>query len=142
MTFRPACAAVGALLVVLSLAACGSDSSTSTGTNPGASNSPGNARGGFLRDPKVVACLKQQGVIIPSRPRSGDGGAPGGQEGQPPSGQPPNGQPPSGQGGPNRDSAQMQKLRAALQKCGVDFGRGPPNGQSPQGQGTSSTSAS
>jgi hypothetical protein len=147
MTFRPACAAVGALLVVLSLAACGSDSSSSAGTNAGTSNSPGNARGGFLRDPKVVACLKKQGVTIPSRPRSGDGGAPGGQDGQPPNGQPPNGQPaneqpPSGQGGPNRDSAQMQKLRTALQKCGVDFGGRPPNGQSPQGQGTSSTSAS
>ena len=82
-----------------------------------------------------MACLKKAGVTVPSRPRGGSGGPPGGQ----------NGQPPSGQGAPNGRprSAQFQKLRAALQKCGVTFGRRPPNGQPPQGgQGTSSTSAS
>jgi hypothetical protein len=48
----------------------------------------------------------------------------------------------AGDGASRPDSAQFQKLRAALQKCGVDFRGGPPNGQAPQGQGTSSTSAS
>ena len=85
-------------------------------------------------------------MTVPSRPRGANGGPPGGQSGQ--SGQPPssqNGQPPSGQGrrNPRPDSAQFQKLRAALQKCGVAFRGRPPNGQPPQGgQGTASTSAS
>ena len=72
-------------------------------------------------------------MTIPSRPRGANDAPPGGQ----------NAQPPSGQGRPNRrpDSAQFQKLRAALQKCGVTFPRRPPNGQ-PQGQGATSTSAS
>ena len=136
-TSRPACAAVGALLIALCLAACGSSSSSTTG-NAGAGASaaqPGGGRRGFLQDPKVVACLKKAGVTVPSRPRGGNGGPPGGQ----------NGQPPSGQGTPNRrpDSPQFQKLRAALQKCGVTFRGRPPNGQPPQGgEGTSSTSAS
>jgi hypothetical protein len=131
-TFRPACAVVGALLIALLLAACGSGSTTTT-TNASAGNGtrrPDGARRGFLQDPKVVACLKKQGVTLPSRPRRGQGGPP-----------------PSGQSRPNRrpDSARFQQLRAALQKCGVDFRGGPPNGQPPpqdQGQGTSSTSAS
>ena len=136
-TSRPACAAVGALLIALCLAACGSSSSSTT-ANAGAAagaTQPGGGRRGFLQDPKVVACLKKAGVTVPSRPRGGNGGPPGGQ----------NGQPPSGQGTPNRrpDSPQFQKLRAALQKCGVSFRGRPPNGQPPQGgEGTSSTSAS
>jgi hypothetical protein len=47
--------------------------------------------------------------------------------------------------GQRPDSARLQKLRAALAKCGVDFRGGPPSGQQPpqdQGQGTPSTSAS
>jgi hypothetical protein len=137
------CVAVGALLLALCLAACGG-SSPSTNSNAGASagaGQPGGGRRGFLQDPKVVACLKKEGVTVPSRPRNG--GPPGGQNGQPPSGQ--DGQPPSGQGAPNRrpSSAQFQKLRAALQKCGVSFQGRPPDGQPPQGgQGTTSTSAS
>jgi hypothetical protein len=134
-TSRPACALVGALLIALSLAACGSSDSSTTGTaGAGASQQPGGTRG-FLRDPKVVACLKKEGVTVPSRPRGANSGPPGGQ----------NGPPPSGQGGPSRrpDSAQFQKLRAALQKCGVTFQGRPPNGPPPQGgQSTTSTSAS
>jgi hypothetical protein len=126
---RPACAVLGALLVTLSLAACGSSSSnTSANANAGATQPGGGARRGFLQDLKVVACLKKQGVTLASRPPGGNGGPP-----------------PSGQSPPNRpDSAQFQKLRAALQKCGVDFRGGPPNGQPPQDQGqdTPSTSAS
>jgi hypothetical protein len=143
-TSRPACAAVGALLLALALAACGgSDSSTNGNAGAGAGAAqPGGARRGFLQDPKVVACLKKEGVTLPSRPRGGNGGPPGGPNGQPPSGQ--NGEPPSGQGAPNRGagSAQFQKLRAALQKCGVTFQGRPPNGQPPPGgPGTTSTRA-
>jgi hypothetical protein len=144
---RPACAAVGALLISLCLAASGSSNSSTTSNanaNAGAgATQPGGGRRGFLQDPKVVACLKKEGVTIPSRPRGGNGGPPGGQNGQPPSGQ--NGRPPSGQGQPNGrpGSAQFQKLRAALQKCGVTFQGRPPNGQPPQGgQGTTSTGTS
>lgn len=140
-TSRPAGAVVGALFIALSLAACGSSNSdTSTNANAGAgagASQPGGARRGFLQDPKVVACLKKQGVTIPNRPQGGNGGPPGGQNGQ-------NGQPPSGQGRPNggQGSAQFQKLRAALQKCGVNFPGRPPNGQPPQGgQDTTTTSA-
>jgi hypothetical protein len=144
-TSRPACAAVGALLIAVGLAACGSSgTSTTSNADVGAGAAqPGGGQRGFLQDPKVVACLKKEGVTVPSRPRGGNGGPPGGQNGQPPSGQ--DGQPPAGQGRPNRrpDSAQFQKLRAALQKCGVTFQGRPPNGQPPQGgQGTTSTSAS
>ena len=137
-TSRPACAAFGALLLVLCLAACGSDSNPSSTASTGAgAGQPGNPRRGFLQDPKVVACLKKQGVTIPSG-RRGNGGPP---NGQPPTGT--NRRPPAGQGSPNGPgSAQFRKLRAALQKCGVDFRGGPPNGQPPQGEGTTSTSAS
>jgi hypothetical protein len=123
------------------LAACGG-SNPSTDAGAGAAQ-PGGARRGFLQDPKVVACLKREGVTVPSRPRGANGGPPGGRNAQPPSGQ--DGQPPSGQGAPNRrgDSARFQKLRAALQKCGVTFQGRPPNGQpSRGGQGTTSTSTS
>ena len=140
-TSRPACAAVGALLIALCLAACGSSGTTSSaGAGTGAAQ-PGGGQRGFLQDPKVVACLKKEGVTVPSRPRGGNGGPPGGQNGQPPSGQ--DGQPPAGQGRPNRrpDSAQFQKLRAALQKCGVNFPNGG-NGAPAPNQGTTSTSAS
>ena len=140
-TPRPVCAAVGALVAALCVGACGSDSnSTSTASAGAGANAPGNARRGFLQDPKVVACLKKQGVTIPSG-RRGNGGPPNSQNGQPPTGT--NRRPPSGQGGPNGPgSAQFQKLRAALQKCGVTFRGRPPNGQPPQGQGTTGTSAS
>jgi hypothetical protein len=134
-TSRPACAAVGALLIALCLGACGSsNSSTTSNAGAGASAAQPGGRRGFLQDPKVVACLKKAGVTVPSGPRGGNGGPPGGQNG-----------PPSGQGAPNGRprSAQFQKLRAALQKCGVTFRGRPPNEQPPQGsQGTSSTSAS
>lgn len=139
-TSRPACAAVGALLIALCVAACGSSGSGTT-SNASAAR-PGGGRRGFLQDPKVVACLKKAGVTVPSRPPGANGGPPPGQNGQPPFGQ--NGQPPSGQSGrPNRRSGspQFQKLRAALQKCGVTFRGRPPNGQPPPGaQGTTSTS--
>ena len=120
-TSRPACAVAGALLIAVGLTACGSSSTTSTNANAaaGATQPGGRARRGFLQDPKVVACLKKEGVTVPSRPRGGSGR--------------PNGR---------TASPQFQKLRAALQKCGATFPGRPPNGQPPQGQGTTSSSAS
>jgi hypothetical protein len=78
----------------------------------------------------VRACLQKRGVTLPTFRR-------------PQNGQPPNGQPPNGQR-PNLNSAQFQKLRAALQKCGVTFpnGGGGGNGGPPPSQGTSTTSLS
>jgi hypothetical protein len=127
---------VPAVLVAaaLGLAACGggspSSSASSTTTNPGARS------GGFFsaaRDPKVQACLKKQGVTLPNgRFRQGNG--------QPPARTTPNGAPrttPNGQRPGN--SAQFQKLRAALQKCGVQLPTGPPGGAPPSG-GASGTS--
>jgi hypothetical protein len=135
-TSRPLCAAISALAISLGVAACGSSSPSSSTASAGAgANGPG-ARRGFLRDPKVVACLKQQGVTIPGGPRRGNGPPANGQK--PPTGT--NRRPPAGQGGPG--SAQFQKLRAALQKCGVNFGGRPPNGRPPNGQGTTTGNAS
>ena len=134
-TSRPACAAVGALLIALCVTACGSSGTGTTSNASAGASRPGNGRRGFLQDPKVVACLKKEGVTVPGRPPGANGAPPGGQ----------NGRPPSGQGQPNRrpGSPQFQKLRAALQKCGVTYQGRPPNGQPPQdGQGTTSTSAS
>jgi len=143
---RPGCAAISALVIALGVSACGSDSNSSSTASAGAgANRPGNGRRGFLQDPKVVACLKKQGVTLPSGRRGGNGGPPNGRpptgtDGQPPTGT--NRRPPSGQGAPNgAGSAPFQKLRAALQKCGVDFGGQPPNGQPPQGQGTTGSAS-
>ena len=112
---RPArfVAAAGAVSVLaVGLTACGSSSSGSTSTT----GQQANARQGALQDPKVQACLKKQGVDLSGFRRPNRQGS----NGQPPSGG--NGQPPSGQGPPNggfRNSGRGQKLRAALQKCGV-----------------------
>ena len=66
-TTRPVGAALSALVIALCVAACGSDSNQSSGANTGAgATQPGNGRRGFFQDPKVVACLKQQGVTSTS----------------------------------------------------------------------------
>jgi hypothetical protein len=107
--------AVSALAV--GLTACGDSSSGSGSTSTTGQQS--NARQGLFSDPKVQACLKEEGVEGPNF-RRGNGQPPSGGNGQPPSGG--NGQPPSGQRPPNggfRNSAQAEKLRKALQKCGV-----------------------
>jgi hypothetical protein len=137
---RIASAAV-ALLLAAGLAACGSSSgSSSTSTTQQAG-----ARRGFFSDPKVQACLKKEGVQVPDF-RRGNGQPPSGSNGQPPSGT--NGQPPSGSNGqrPNgggfRNSAEAQKIRQALQKCGVTLPsrgqNGPPQQQTTTGDTTNS----
>ncbi len=80
-TSRPACVAVGALLLALCVAACGGSGSGSTSNANAGAGQPGGGRRGFLRDPKVAACLKQQGVTIPNGPGAGGGPPPqGGQD--------------------------------------------------------------
>jgi hypothetical protein len=125
------------LILALGLTACGGDSSSSsTAAQAQQQGQQGpNGRRGFLQEPKVRTCLQKQGVTIPTFRRP--------QNGQPPNGQPPNGQPPNGQRR-NRNNGDFEKLRAALQKCGVTFPN-PGNGGAPppgQGTGTRSTSAS
>jgi hypothetical protein len=129
---RPArfVATVGAVsALAIGLAACGDSGSGSTSTT----GQQANARQGLFSDPKVQACLKKEGVDVPNF-RRGNGQPPSGGNGQPPSGG--SGQPPSGRRPPNggfRNSAQGEKVRRALQKCGVtlpDRGQnGPPQQQ-------------
>jgi hypothetical protein len=149
-------AATGAAsILALGLAACG-DSGPSSGSTS-TTGQQANARGGAFSDPKVQACLKKQGVQVPDFRRGNGNGPP--QNGQPPSGQSGggqsgsggngqsgsggggqsgSGQPQGGQGPPNggfRNSAQGEKIRKALQKCGVTLPNRGQNGP-PQQQGT------
>ena len=120
-------------ILAVGLTACGDSSSGSGSTST--TGQQANARQGVFSDPKVQACLKKQGVQVPNF-RRGNGQPPSGGNGQPPSGG--NGQPPSGQAPPNggfRNSTQGQKLRAALQKCGVTLPNRGQNGP-PQQQDT------
>jgi hypothetical protein len=131
---RPArlLATVGAVsALAVGLVACGDSGSGSGSTST--TGRQANARQGLFSDPKVQACLKKEGVEVPNF-RRGNGQPPSGGNGQPPSGG--SGQPPSGQRAPNggfRNSAQGEKIREALQKCGVtlpDRGQnGPPQQQ-------------
>jgi hypothetical protein len=138
---RPAraLAAVGAVsIIVAGLTACGSSSLGSGSASTSTTGQQGNARRGVFSDPKVQACLKKQGVTVPDFRRGGGppaNGGSGSENGQGPSGgsgQPPNGQRPRNGGFGN--SAQAQKLRAALQKCGVTLPNRGQNGPPQQQQ--------
>jgi hypothetical protein len=133
-TGRLALMASVAVAVSIGLAACGGDSGS--GTSPNASQQANGPRG-FLQDPKVQACLKKQGVTLGSGDRRPGGQGP---NGQPPTGT--NGQPPARPNGGQRNSPRAQKLRQALQKCGVQGPNGPPNGAPPQTGTTTGTTAS
>jgi hypothetical protein len=119
-------------ILVTGLAACGGSSSGSGSASTSTTGQQANARQGVFSDPKVQACLKKQGVTVPNF-RRGNGppanGGNGGGNSQPPNGS--NGQRPRNGGFGN--SAQAQKLRAALQKCGVTLPNrgqnGPPQQQ-------------
>jgi hypothetical protein len=140
-----------ALVATLGVTACGSSSSSSTNASASASQQgqrQGGRRGFFQLDAKTRACLQKQGVTLPTGRRPGNGPPPGGGNGQPPGAG--NGQPPSGGGNAsgngqrprfNRDPAQLQKLRTAMQKCGVTFPNrgGGGNGAAPQGTNTSTS---
>jgi hypothetical protein len=137
-------AVVGAVSVLaFGLTACGDSSSGSGSTST--TGQQANARRGAFSDPNVQACLKKQGVQVPDfRRGNGNGPPPTGTDGQPPSGT--DGQPPSGQRPPNGgfgNSAQGEKIRKALQRCGVTLPNRGQNGP-PQQQDTtpSDTTAS
>ena len=132
----------------LTLAACGGDSES--GGSPASQGGPGSGRG-FAQDPEVRACLQKEGVTLPQggrgRPPGGgarpDGsGRPTGTNAVPPTGT--NARPPGGTdarppGGAGRDPERFAKMRAALQKCGVEIGNGPPGGAPPNGAPTQTT---
>ncbi len=133
-----------AVIAVLGLSACGGSSGDAQGDSGSAGSSSGRQNGGgpfaALQDKKVQACLKQQGVTVPTAPAGGQ--QPNG-NGQPPSGYgpPQNGQPPSGDGQRPQGGfggGFSDELRAALKKCGVDL---PQRGQRPPGQTQTTTTA-
>jgi hypothetical protein len=110
----------------LTLAACGSSSATSaTGTRAAGSSTTGTAGAATRRGmtAQAQACLKQQGVTVPSRPAGADGAGGPPQNG---SGRPA-GAPEGGGGGgfgATMTDAQRAKLQAAMKTCGVSFGAG------------------
>lgn len=125
--------AVGCLM-----AGCGSASSSSSSGNSGASSSSTTASassgaGGSANRTKLVACLKQHGVTLPSRPAGappggGAGGAGGGSGGSGTgtgTGTTGSGRPPGGGffgGGRGRGFANNPKMLAAFKACGANFG--------------------
>jgi hypothetical protein len=129
------------VIAALGLSACGGSGGDAQGDS-GSGSSSGRQNGGgpfaALQDKKVQACLKQQGVTVPTRPAGGQ--RPDG-NGQPPSGYgpPQNGQPPSGDAQRPRGGfggGFSDELRAALKKCGVDL---PQGGQRAPGQTRTTT---
>ncbi len=107
------------LALAAALAACGSSSSStnaSAGASTTASTTGAGARPGFAR---LRTCLQQQGVTLPRPSAAGPGT-------RPPAGAAP------GSGGFRRgggffsrlSSAERARLRAAMQKCGGQFGGG------------------
>jgi hypothetical protein len=139
-----AAALAGAATIALGLAACGSSSDSGSASTTSTNGQQANGQRNIFSDPKVQSCLKKQGVDVSQfRRGKGQGGPPpDGQGGPPPTDT--NGQPPSGQGGPPPtdtngqppngggfgNSAQAQKLRKAMEKCGVKLPSGPRQQQS------------
>jgi hypothetical protein len=98
----PSCRTALLAALAVGVVGCGGASNASS-TQP-----QRQGRGFFSNDPKVVACLKKQGVQPPARPPAGQG------QGQ------------ARQGRPQGDPARFQRMRAALQKCGVTPPQGGP----------------
>ena len=129
----------GALLTIVALtvgglmAGCGSaSSSSSTSSASAAATSSGTTTSGSTtgssgvsaRRTQLVACLKQHGVTLPSRPA---GAPPGGGTGTGTTRTPGNGGPPGGGffgggGGGSGRFANNPKLQAAFKACGANFG--------------------
>lgn len=134
--FRRGLFAIGAVVATLSIAACGGSGTTTTSsTSSGAAGTPSASTSGrgSTRDPaqraKLVACLKQHGVTLPSGPPGtpGSGTQSGSSSGSGTTGQ--SGPPPGGGyggrtrgffGGAGRFGANP-KVRAALRACGASF---------------------
>jgi hypothetical protein len=62
------------VIVAVCVAACGSSSATSSSSS--SSSAAAASTGGTANRAKLAACLKQHGVTLPSRPRSGGGYGP------------------------------------------------------------------
>jgi hypothetical protein len=133
---RPLVAGVALLGLVLALAACGGGSSPS-GAAGGRQRGPGGGGFAAARDPKVQACLKQQGVALPARRGGGRPGTGAATTPRPPTGT--TARPP---GGVRGDPAQFAKLRAALAKCGVQLPDRGPGGPGAPAQAPTSTTTS
>ncbi len=97
-------------VVLLAVAGCGSSSSGSGSTQASATTGPGGTNRQAIAD-----CLKKQGIDVPQRPSGAppQGGGPGAGGGFLFGGGPPGG----GNGSGGRD---FSKIRAALQKCGIN----------------------
>ena len=105
-------ALAGAATIALGLAACGSSSDSGSASTTSTNGQQANGQRNIFSDPKVQSCLKKQGVDV-SQFRRGNG------QGDPR----PN-------GGGFGNSAQAQKLRKAMEKCGVKLPSGPRQRQS------------
>jgi hypothetical protein len=130
---RGALFTIVALALGLLIAACGSaSSSTSTSGSAAAASSSSTttsassgASGSSARRTQLVACLKQHGVTLPSRPAGappagGTGtGTTGGGTG---TGGPPGGGFFGGGGGGAHRFANNPKMQAAFKACGANFG--------------------
>ena len=138
---RKAIATAVALFAALAVAACGSSATTGSKTSSSSAASASTGR------TKLVACLKEHGVTLPSRPAGGKqptGGAPpaggygspgpgpgggygggffGGGGGAAGAGGPGAGAGASGPPGAPK-GAPSSKFRAAFKACGADFGGG------------------
>lgn len=115
-TRATAIAALAATAVALG--ACGSSSNSS---NSSPQPAQGQQRGPFASlSADARACLAKQGITPPSGGRPANGQ------------RPPNGQAPSGGQRP-ANGARFQKLRAAMQKCGVKLPNRAPGGAPPSG---------
>lgn len=109
------------------IAACGSASSSSssaaastTSTSTVASATGSGASGFSARRAALVACLKQHGVTLPSRPPGSGSGRSGTSTAPPPGG----GFFGGGGGGRFRQAASNPKVQAALKACGANFRAG------------------
>jgi len=113
-TTRKLAVLIACLVAGCALAACGSSSSSSSSSAKASANT-----GAAAGRSKLVACLKQHGVTLPSRP-AGSGGqhfAPGGRKGAP-------GGFFGGGGGSGGRFRSNPKLAAAFKACGANFGGG------------------
>ena len=115
--------ALGSVVATIALTACGSSSSSAT-TSAG-TRTTSTASAGFAQQRAAIqACLKKAGISLPSRP-------PGSTSTTPRTSTTPGGGRLFGSGGGGGGSgggafANNPKARAALQKCGLNFGQRPP----------------
>lgn len=97
------------------LAACGGSSSNASSSSASATAKQGGSRSSSFT--AMQACLKKEGVSLPSSPAGGAGKP---SSGKPPSGEVPSGGAPNGAGGVTLPSGvSRSKLQEAMKKCGA-----------------------